>query len=397
MSEKPVILQVVPHLDTGGVERTVIEIAEAVVKAGGVALVAGEPGRLTDELKAVGGKLLPFPAATKNPALIFANISRLAAIVKTHGVNLIHARSRAPAWSAYYAARRTGVPFVTTYHGVYNQKSALKAWYNSVMARGDMVIANSHYTAGVVRERHGTPEARLVVIHRGVDLERFDPQSVGPERMATLRAAWGVTPNARLAIMAGRLTRWKGQLIVIGAAAHIANKPEFDDVAFVLAGDDQGRAAYTRELRERIEALGLTGRVHLVGHCADMPAAFLTSSAAIVPSIEPEAFGRTSVEAQAMGCPVVVSDIGALPETFASGEKAAGGQTGWSFPAGDEVALAKKIEALLHLPPDVFAPLRQAARVHAAAHFSKALLQSKTLHVYDSLLRSGMGKAFKTD
>ncbi|MEJ2118986.1 MAG: glycosyltransferase, partial [Alphaproteobacteria bacterium] len=183
-------------------------------------------------------------------------------------------------------------------------------------------------------------------------------------------------------------------LIAIGAAAHVAAKPEFADVAFVLAGDDQGRTAYTQELRDRIETLGLAGRVHLVGHCADMAAAFLTSSVAIVPSIEPEAFGRTSVEAQAMGCPVAVSNIGALPETFASGEDGAGEQTGWSFPVGDETALAKQIETILHLTPDVFAALRQAARVHVAAHFSKTLLQSKTLRVYDSLLRCALGKAF---
>ncbi|MEJ2116486.1 MAG: glycosyltransferase [Alphaproteobacteria bacterium] len=195
--EKPVILQVLPHLDTGGVERTVIEVAEAVVKAGGVALVAAEPGRLSDELEAVGGKLFPIPAATKNPLQIWANISRLSEIIKAHGVSLVHARSRAPAWSAYYAARRAGVPFVTSYHGVYTQKSALKAWYNSVMGRGDVVIANSHYTAGVVRARHGVPDERLVVIHRGVDLERFDPQNVAPDRMAALRAAWGVAPDAR--------------------------------------------------------------------------------------------------------------------------------------------------------------------------------------------------------
>jgi glycosyltransferase involved in cell wall biosynthesis len=349
---------------------------------------------LTGELEAVGGKLIPFPAATKNPARIIANISRLAAIIKAHGVSLVHARSRAPAWSAYFAARRMDVPFVTTYHGVYNQKRALKAYYNSVMARGDMVIANSHYTAGVVRERHGTPDARLSVIHRGVDLERFNPQGVEPERVADLRKAWGVAPDARVVIMAGRLTRWKGQLIAIGAAAHVAAKPEFADVAFVLAGDDQGRTAYTQELRDRIETLGLAGRVHLVGHCADMAAAFLTSSVAIVPSIEPEAFGRTSVEAQAMGCPVAVSNIGALPETFASGEDGAGERTGWSFPVGDETALAKQIETILHLTPDVFAALRQAARVHVAAHFSKTLLQSKTLRVYDSLLRCALGKAF---
>lgn len=394
MSTKPVILQIIPQLETGGAERTVIEVAEAIVKAGGVALVASEGGRLAPELAAVGGELIPFPAGTKNPAKLIINAGRLVRIIQTRGVGLVHARSRAPAWSALIAARRAKVPFVTTYHGVYNQKGALKAWYNGVMARGDVVIANSYYTAGIVRERHATPNERLTVIQRGVDLAQFDPAQVSAERVARLRAAWGVAPETRLVVQAARLTRWKGQHVIVGAAALLRDRPEFADVVFILAGDDQGRTAYTQELTSRIEALGLAGRVRLTGHCADVPAAFLTAAVGVVASVGAEAFGRASAEAQAMGCPVIVSDGGALPETLGGDGNGGGPRTGWTFPAGDEAALAARIEAALTLPGDIRAAMRDTARAHVAAQFAKTVLQSKTLRVYDSLLGSRLCEAF---
>ncbi len=395
MPETPVILQVIPSLDTGGAERTVIEVAEAVALAGGKALVAAEGGRLAGELEAVGAELIPFPAGAKNPLTILANARRLERLIAARGVSLVHARSRAPAWSALIAARRARVPFVTTYHGIYNQRSAIKGWYNSVMARGDVVIANSRYTAKLVASRHGTPENRLSVIHRGVDLERFDAKAVSPERIAALRASWGAGPQARLVVQAARLTRWKGQLVMVGAAARLKNAPEFDDVVFILAGDDQGRTAYVQELADRIRTLGLEGRVRLTGHCDDVPAAFLTAAVGVVPSIEPEAFGRASAEAQAMGCPVIVSDLGALPETLGQYGGGAGRQeTGWIVPPGDETALAERISAALRMPDAPFAAMRDAARVHVAAHFSKTALQSKNLHVYDRLLGTRLTEAF---
>lgn len=393
MSKQTVILQVIPALETGGAERTVIEVAEALAMAGAEALVASEGGRLEGDLAEAGGELIRFPAAAKNPLTLLGNTRRLQRLIETRGISLVHARSRAPAWSALIAARLARVPFVTTYHGIYNQKTPPKAWYNSVMARGDLIIANSQYTAAIVRARHGTPEARLRVIPRGVDLTRFAPDAVAAERVAGLRAKWGVDADARLVVLAARLTRWKGQHVAIGAAALLKDRPEFSDVIFILAGDDQGRASYRAELASRIAELGLSGRVLLTGHCADIPAAFLTASLALVPSIEAEAFGRTSAEAQAMRCPVIVSDLGALPETILHGAPDMPA-SGWVFPAGDEAALAERIAMALSLPPDRKAAIGLAAREHVAARFSKVALQRETLAVYDNLLDSKLVDAF---
>jgi glycosyltransferase involved in cell wall biosynthesis len=396
MPHNPVILQVIPALETGGAERTVIEVAEAIVKAGGTALVASEGGRLESEMVRAGGEIIHLPMGTKNPARMLANAQRLRRIIERRNVDLVHARSRAPAWSAWFAASRLNKPFVTTYHGIYNQKGRIKGWYNSIMARGDLVIANSHYTAGILKQRHGTPEGRVRVIPRGVDLERFSPAAVPPERVAALRERWGVPSEARLVVQAARLTRWKGQFVTIGAAARILEKPDFRDVVFILAGDDQGRTAYRDELANRIAALGLSERILLTGHCTDMPAAFAAATLAIVPSIEPEAFGRISIEAQAMGCPVIVSQIGALPETIGAASPTGSGTpgTGWTFPAGDEAALARQIEAALMLPEAQIDAMAEAARRRVAALYSKQALQRQTLLVYDNLLDSALAPGF---
>ncbi len=397
MTDNPAILQIIPALETGGAERTAIEVAEAVALAGGTALVASAGGRLEGELAAAGGRLIPFPAGAKSPRAIWCNARALEEMIAGHGVSLVHARSRAPAWSALIAARRTSIPFVTTYHGVYNQKSPIKGWYNGVMARGDRVIANSEYTAAIVRSRHGTPDERLRIIPRCADLERFSPEAVGPERIARLRQAWGAPAGARLVVHAARLTRWKGQTVTVEAAAQILRRPEFDDAVFVLAGDDQGRSGFRAMLEDRIVALGLKGRILLPGHCEDMPAAFAAASVALAPSIEPEAFGRVSVEAQAMGCPVIVSDAGALPETVVTPKQASslGLVTGWTFRPGDAGELAARIAACLSLPPGLRAAMAESARLRARAQFSKDALQARTLQVYDELLGTALEAEFR--
>ena len=186
----PTILQIIPQLDAGGAELSAVEIADAVVRAGGRAIVLAEPGRLAADIAKVGGEVVPFPAASKNPVRMLANARAIARIVHSEHVDLVHARSRAPAWSAMWAARRTGVRFVTTYHGAYGEKNALKRLYNSVMARGDVVIANSRYTARLIAERYATPGARIEVIARGVDVRKFDPESIAQARVAALRDRW---------------------------------------------------------------------------------------------------------------------------------------------------------------------------------------------------------------
>jgi glycosyltransferase involved in cell wall biosynthesis len=314
------------------------------------------------------------------------NVRRLAKLCLDEGVALIHARSRAPAWVGLGAARALHVPFVTTYHGSYSARSAVKILYNSVMARGDVVIANSHYTAGLVRTMHPPAADRIRVIHRGTDFGQFSPSAVAPERVEALRRAWGVAPHERVVLLAARLTGWKGQRVLIEAAARL-KAAGLQDVAFVLAGDPQGRDGYVRELDAMIRAQGLAGVVRRVGHCADMPAAFLAASVVTVPSTEPEAFGRSAVEAQALGTPVVVSDLGAVPETvLAPPDAGPQERTGWRVPPGDAAALAEAVAAALAMGASAREALATRARVHVERHFSLDRMVADTLDVYEALL-----------
>ena len=188
------ILQIIPSLDAGGAERTTIDIAAGLAEAGARAIVASSGGRLVAELQAKGGEWLRFPANTKNPLKLAANISRLKRLCRAENVALVHARSRAPAWSALAASRSLKLPFVTTYHGIYAGKAAPKLLYNSVMSRGDVVIANSRYTADLIAKLFPASRDRIEIIHRGTDLGVFSPSAVAPERVEKLRAAWGVAP-----------------------------------------------------------------------------------------------------------------------------------------------------------------------------------------------------------
>ena len=376
-----ILLQVIPELEAGGAERTVLDVAEAVIAAGGQALVASQGGRLEDELEALGGRHVRLPLKSKNPITIWRNAARLARLIRAQGVQIVHARSRAPAWSAMWAARRADVHFVTTYHGVYNARSGAKRWYNSVMARGDRVIANSQFTADHVRAEHGVGEDRLRVIPRGVDLDRARPEAVSEDRIAALRSAWGVAENETrpILLLPARLTRWKGQLVAIEALA----KPglaEAQAPILILAGDDQGRTEYRAELENRAAALGLDDRVRLPGHVTDIPAALALADLVLTPSIEPEAFGRTTAEAGAMGRAVIAADHGGAREIIVQGE------TGWRVPPGDADALAKAISHALQIGPEARAAIGEAARIRVRERFSKASLQSATLQVYQELL-----------
>jgi glycosyltransferase involved in cell wall biosynthesis len=376
------ILQVIPDLDAGGAERTTIEVAEALAAAGAKALVISSGGRLADELLKAGGELIwSDKLGSKNPLTIYGNAAVLSQIVTERKVDLIHARSRAPAWSALWAARRMKIPFVTTYHGVYNAGSALKRLYNSVMARGDVVIANSAYTAAHVRKEHPFASNRIVTIPRGVDVSRFDLEKVDPFRRQVLRRAWKVPENdtAALIVLPARLTGWKGHREAVAAAALLARKPELS-WRMIFAGDAQGRAGYVDEIKQLISTHGLDGRVSLVGHCEDMPAAFALADIVIAPSNEPEAFGRVAAEAGAMGAPVVVSMVGAQQEIIEEGK------TGFSVPPFDPPALAEAMARLISAGPEGRKTMGQAAIARIREKFTTAALQKATLAVYDRLL-----------
>ncbi len=392
MAEKrPTILQIIPELDTGGAELSTIEIAGAIEAAGGRTIVLSEGGRLVQRLRDTGAELQFFPAAAKSPIRLLWNAHRIADVVRRDRVDLIHARSRAPAWSALLAARRTHVPFVTTYHGAYSEKSALKRLYNGVMARGDAVIANSHYTADLIRMRYGTPSPRLHVIYRGVDAAQFDPAQIAPERVDALRAQWGVGRDERVVLQAARLTGWKGQSVLIEAARLLKAQGRLGDAVVVLAGDPQGRSTYAAGLREAIAAAGLEGHVRMVGHVDDMPAAFCAAHVAVIASTEPEAFGRAATEAQVMGTPVIATDIGAPPETVLSTQRAgADAATGWLVPPADASRLADTLAAALTLTPEERARLGVRARAHVMQRFSLDAMKRQTLAVYDALLGTHM-------
>ena len=382
------ILQIIPDLEAGGAERTTIDIAEALARAGARALVATTGGRLIGELQAKGGLWLPFPAATKNPLSMLLNIGRLSRIIREEKVDVVHARSRAPAWVGLAAARATGKGFVTTYHGSYSGASAPKVLYNSVMARGDVVIANSHYTADLIRQQHGIAPEKLRVIHRGTDFALYAPEAVAPERVEAIRRAWMVAPGEQIVLLPGRLTGWKGQRVLIEAAALLRRKG-LRGAVFILAGDPQGRESYVRDLDGMVAAAGLGGIVRRVGHVTDMPAAYLAAQVVTVPSTEPEAFGRVAVESQGMGTPVVVSDLGAVPETvLAPPEVRPEQRTGWRVPPGAADALAEAIEMALALRPSARDALATRARAHVEAHFSLDRMVGDTLDVYAALLQN---------
>ncbi|WP_286175850.1 glycosyltransferase family 4 protein [Labrenzia sp. CE80] len=383
---KPVVLQVIPDLETGGAERTTVDIAKALTDAGWTALIASEGGRLVAELESFGAHHITLPVKSKNPLTIWRNAAGLGQLIRDWNVDLIHARSRAPAWSALLAARREKIPFVTTYHGVYNQKSRIKAFYNSVMARGDTVIANSRYTANLIQKRHPEAAGKITIIHRGSDLGALAPETVSSERRKTLADAWNVDADQPIILNMGRLTTWKGQGIVIDAMAKLTEAGDSQTIA-VLAGDSQGRDKYLAELRAQIAGHGLEDRVLLVGHCADVPAALSLADVAVVASVEAEAFGRAAVEAQAAHVPVIVSDLGAVPETvLAPPERSNAERTGWRVPPGQSDALAETIRQVLDLKREDRQAVTERAARHVRANFSIEAMCEKTLKVYRSLL-----------
>ncbi len=375
------VLQVVPALDSGGVEQTTLDMAQAITDAGGVALVASAGGRLEPELGSRGGELVRMPLDRKAPWTLLANAVRLERLIHARGVDIVQARSRAPAWSGLLAARRTGAAFVTTYHGVYNARSGLKRAYNRVMARGDVVIANSAFTAEhLLAEHSGVDPAQVITIPRGVDVAHFSPDRVTPGRIAAVRAAWGLeTDDARpIALLAARLTAWKGQRLLIEALARLQERSR--DLVLVLAGDDQGRTAYTDSLRTAAEAAGLGERVRIVGHCADMPAAYLAADFACAPSLDPEAFGRTAVEPQAMGRSVLAADHGAVRETVEDGV------TGWRVAPGDAPAWSAALARMLDIPAEHRAAMGAAGRARVQRLYSLEGMAAATLEVYARLL-----------
>ncbi|MEM7694619.1 MAG: glycosyltransferase family 4 protein [Pseudomonadota bacterium] len=393
MTARPMtVLQVVPELETGGAERTTVDVAAALVKAGDRALVVSEGGRMVDELTAVGAEHITMPVKTKAIFAMRRNAADLAALAEREAVDIIHARSRAPAWSALWAASWTYRPFVTTFHGAYNQKSRLKAQYNSVMARGDIVIANSAFTAALIAERHPFAASRIVTIHRGVDLSKFDDAAEARGREMLRR--WKVDPREPVILHLARLSPFKGQELVLDALVDLDRVNPRPWVC-VFAGDDQGRTEFRDRLIQKVDQLNLKRRVRIVGHVDDVPAAYAATTVAIQPSLYPETFGRAAVEAQAAGVPVIVSDHGAVRETvLAPPDVGRDRRTGWRVPPGEAEGLTEALFEALQASSLSRKTIGARGRAHALTHFSLEAMTGKTLGVYHSLLEDDVSALY---
>lgn len=371
------VLQVLPALGTsGGVERGTIEIARAIVESGGRAIVASSGGARQYELDRVGAEHVTLPLDTKAPFKMYQNIGRLADLIRRENVDIVHARSRAPAWSALYACKRTKRPFLTTFHGTYGRANPLKRLYNSVMTRGELVIAISAFIAGHVRQFYGVPNERIRTIHRGVDVNKFNAANVTAQRVIQLANAWRLTEGYPVVMLPGRLTRWKGQTVFIEAIAKLQRQ----DIRCLLVGGDQGRLEYRSELEALIDRHNLNSVVRLVDNCSDMPAAYMLADAVVSASTDPEAFGRIMIEAQAMGRPIVATDHGGARETVLPDV------TGWLVAPGDADDLAKAMEKALALDENQRADLARTAVDHVQKSFTTATMCAKTLAVYDEIL-----------
>lgn len=388
-------MQIVPRLDAGGSEQSALEINEALTATEALSIVVSEGGRLARTIAEAGGANITLPVASKNPLVMYKNIAALRKLIREHQVSLVHARSRAPAWSALFAARREGVPFVTTYHGSYMSPAPFKQTYNSVMARGDITIANSRYTAELIHQRHHTPYEHISVVPRGIDPAKFNPRAISAERLNVLRGLWEIKPGDLIVLHAARLTEWKGQRYLIEAAAQLQQSNRLGRGVIIMAGALQGRDKYYQDLRTLISTLGLRGTVRIVGHCDDMPAAHALAHVTVIASSAPETFGRSSIEAQAMECPVIATDIGAVPETLVTPQAGGDAFTGWLVPPEDSTALADRLAQALLLTPEQRAAIGARARKHVAQRFSLAAMQYRTLAVYDRLLGTNLASQFQ--
>jgi len=383
----PVVLQVLPALSVGGAELDCLDIATALSASGYTSLVTSAGGPMSVDLeRRYGARHIQLPLLSRSPWAIYRNIDRLCEVIRQEKVDILHVRSRAVAWSGYFAARRMGVPLVTTFHAAYNFSATpglkqLKKGYNSVMASGDRVIAISDFIRRHIMAEYKIGWSQLRVIPRGIDVSVFDPDRVSAARMVALAENWRLPDDLPIILLPGRLTRLKGHMLLLQALA-LLKRP----VLCLLVGSDAGRAAYRQETEALARRLGVDNRLHIVGNCRDMAAAYKLADVVVSASTDPEGFGRVTAEALAMGRPVVAPNHGAAPEQIISG------QTGWLFAPGNAADLADKLELALSLDADSRARLRDRAMAVVREKFTVQQMTGSTLALYRELLAEAAEK-----
>ena len=381
---EPVVLQVLPELETGGVETGTIEVATALKTAGIKNFVASQGGRMVYELEKNKIGHLTLPLKSKNIFTMLSNANKLAQYIKANNINIVHARSRAPAWSAYWAAKKAGAHFVTTFHGTYGLGPlGIKKLYNRVMTYGERVIAiSNHIKNHILKNYPKTEESKIRLIHRCADIEKFSPSAVTQARMINKIKEYNIADDRPVLLLPGRVTRWKGQHLLIEALHLMKNQNYY----CIIAGDAQGRQKYLDYLKKLARKYKLDDRIGFFGRYQDVPALMMVSTVVLSTAIEPEAFGRISIEGQAMGKIVVASNIGGSLDTIQDGV------TGKLFESNNPQSLADALDWALSLNKAETKKISDSAIKNVREHFTKQIMCDKTIEVYREVVNQNENK-----
>lgn len=372
--QKPRILQVLPALHGGGVERGTIDISHALANAHYDSFVVSSGGKMVEQLHPRTTHI-QLSVESKNPFRIFCNAFLLAKLIQTYGIDIIHARSRAPAWSAYIAARMTGRPFLTTFHSTYKTTPYPKRWYNAIMQKGEAVIVASHFIYDHVQHYYHTNPERIHLIPRGVDLEQFNPKAISERAIKTIQNTHTIPHTTPLILVPGRITHRKGFHIAIEALQRIQHLPWHT----IFLGDPKKDSSYFQHLNTLIQQYRLQKRVSFIPYTQHIATYLAMADIVAIPSIIPEAFGRTCVESQAMGKPPIATNIGGHCDTVRHGE------TGWLIPPEKPDLLAEAITHQLHISSEQKHSMAISSREHVMKKFSLEQMCGKTLSLYDAI------------
>ena len=378
------ILQIIPNMEIGGAERTVLEITNFLKDAEFSSLVLTSGGKLIGELEKENIEVIKLKIDKKNPYSIIKNFFLFIKIFREKKIDLIHVRSRAPAWSAIFAAKKIGIPVLTTWHGHVSNSSFIKKIYNSIMLKGDAVIANSAYTAERISKIYNIDLNKIDIISRGVNVESFEGSKFSNTEISNMRKMWSVDDNKIIILFPARLTRWKGHLVTIEAINLLKKEKFFDHVIFLFAGEKAGAENYIKKLNSIITKFKLQENIKLVERIENMPLAYHASDIVLSPSIEPEPFGRIPIEAQAAGKTIIASDHGAVKDTIKNGNNF----TGFKVKPNDPQALSIAIKQSITMDKKDLTKMHERAISNVKNNFSLENMCKKTLEVYKRLLIS---------
>ncbi len=378
------ILQIIPNMEIGGAERTVLEITSFLKDKEFSSLVLTSGGKLIGELEKENIEVIKLKIDKKNPYSIIKNFFLFIKIFREKKIDLVHVRSRAPAWSAIFAAKKIGIPVLTTWHGHVSNSSFIKKIYNSIMLKGDAVIANSAYTAERISKIYNIDLNKIDIISRGVNVESFEGSKFSNTEISNMKKMWSVDDNKIIILFPARLTRWKGHLVTIEAINLLKKEKFFDQVIFLFAGEKAGAENYIKKLNSIITKFKLQENIKLVERIENMPLAYHASDVVLSPSIEPEPFGRIPIEAQAAGKTIIASDHGAVKDTIKNGNNF----TGFKVKPNDPQALSIAIKQSIIMDKKDLTKMHERAISNVKNNFSLENMCKKTLEVYKRLLIS---------